>query len=169
MDARPDQRPGQFKIRPNRAGGTVFVVPELVEGTLRPGFEIGRRLRDPFARAAFMMFLISEVHPFADGNGRVARVMVNAELVAAREVRIIVPTAFRGEYVSALRAASNHRVFQALSAVLDFARRWTAQVDFSSRARAERDLERTNALVAPDVADAANLRLLLPSALDRIR
>jgi fido (protein-threonine AMPylation protein) len=35
-----------------------------------------------------MMFLISEVHPFADGNGRIARIMMNAELVAAGEERI---------------------------------------------------------------------------------
>jgi hypothetical protein len=39
-------------------------------------------LDHPFKRAAFMLFLISEVHPFIDGNGRVARVMMNAELVA---------------------------------------------------------------------------------------
>ena len=35
-----------------------------------------------------MMFLVSEVHPFADGNGRAARIMMNAELVAAGEVVI---------------------------------------------------------------------------------
>ena len=29
-----------------------------------------------------MMFLVSEVHPFVDGNGRIARIMMNAELVA---------------------------------------------------------------------------------------
>jgi Fic family protein len=49
-----------------------------------------------------MMFLVAEVHPFADGNGRVARIMMNAELVAARESRIIVPTVFRNNYLMAL-------------------------------------------------------------------
>jgi len=42
MEGRPDQRPGAFKDRANRTGGTYFVSPELVEGTLRAGF----RLRD---------------------------------------------------------------------------------------------------------------------------
>ncbi|GAI76162.1 unnamed protein product, partial [marine sediment metagenome] len=28
-----------------------------------------------------IMFVISEIHPFLDGNGRIARVMMNAELV----------------------------------------------------------------------------------------
>jgi Fic/DOC family protein len=38
-------------------------------------------------RAVYTMFHISEVHPFDDGNGRVARVMMNAELVAGRQAR----------------------------------------------------------------------------------
>ncbi|WP_286145042.1 Fic family protein [Bacteroides caecimuris] len=52
-------------------------------------------MTDPFARAIFMMFMISEVHPFNDGNGRIARVMMNAELVRADQSRIIIPTVFR--------------------------------------------------------------------------
>ena len=36
-------------------------------------------LDDPIARAIYMMFLVSEVHPFDDGNGRMARIMMNAE------------------------------------------------------------------------------------------
>jgi Fic family protein len=50
--------------------------------------------------------------PFADGNGRVARIMMNAELVAAGESRIIVPTIYRNNYLMALTALSqngNHR------------------------------------------------------------
>ena len=33
------------------------------------------------------MFLVSEAHPFADGNGRTARIMMNAELIAAGQER----------------------------------------------------------------------------------
>jgi hypothetical protein len=85
MQARPDKSPGQYKAEANRAGGTYFVAPELVRGTLTEGFKIYRSLATPFQRAVFMMFLVAEVHPFADGNGRVARIMMNAELVAAGE------------------------------------------------------------------------------------
>ena len=42
-------------------------------------------LDTPFARAVFIMFLVSEVHPFVDGNGRIAPIMKRAELVAAGE------------------------------------------------------------------------------------
>ena len=69
MEGRPTKRPGEFKDRMNRAGSTEFVAPHLVDGTLREGWRIGQELLDPFARAVFAMFLVSEVHPFIDGNG----------------------------------------------------------------------------------------------------
>lgn len=159
LGGRPEMRPGQFKLRPNRAGSTLFVEPDLVEGTLCRGYDAGRELIDPFARAVFMMFLVSEVHPFADGNGRVARVMMNAELVAGGEVRIIIPTVYRDNYVSALKGASHAAGFDPLIAALRFARQWTATIDFSDRGTAERDLARSNALRDPGEAEAAGIRL----------
>lgn len=162
MAARPDNLPGEFKHRANRAGGTDFVEPELVEGTLREGFARAGDLVDPFQRAVYMMFLVAEVHPFVDGNGRVARIMMNAELVARGEVRIIVPTIYRLNYLSALRAITHGEHFQALYATLEFARRFTARVDFTSRATAEVDLERTNAFRDPQEAEQAGVRLVFP-------
>ena len=50
-----------------------------------------------------MMFMISEVHPFLDGNGRIARIMMNAEFVATRQTSIIIPTVFRDDYLLTLR------------------------------------------------------------------
>jgi predicted nucleic acid-binding protein len=168
MEGRPDKGPGQFKSAANRAGVTVFVAPRLAEGTLRAGFETGAGIADPFARAVFMMFLVAEVHPFTDGNGRVARIMMNAELVASGQVRIVIPTVFRSEYLAALKNATNSSSPDALASVLGFARRYTAQVDFSSRATADHDLARTNAFVEPEVSELNNIRLRLPSALDRV-
>lgn len=106
LAGRPECRPGCFKWVPNRAGMTSFVDPELVEGTLRNGFKYYTALQEPLARAIFMMFMCSEVHPFADGNGRVARLMMNAELVAAGQSRIIVPTVYREDYILTLRKMS---------------------------------------------------------------
>lgn len=45
-DART-KAPGRFKADPNRAGSTLFVAPELVEGALAKGFEIYRGLLRP--------------------------------------------------------------------------------------------------------------------------
>ena len=55
-----------------------------------------------------MMFVVSEVHPFADGNGRSARVAMNAELVPANLHRMIIPTVLRNDYTSALTSASHY-------------------------------------------------------------
>lgn len=162
LAGRPEMRPGAFKTRANRAGATLFVAPEAVEGTLRAGFEAGASLIDPFARAAFLMFLVAEVHPFADGNGRVARVLMNAELVSAGEVRIIIPTVYRNNYLAALKAATHNAGFAQLVSVLRFAQRYTARIDFSTRALAEGDLERTNAFRDPNEADDYGIRLVMP-------
>ena len=162
MAGRPEMSPGRYKTRANRAVGTAFVVPELVIGTLRRGFEIGADLTTPFARAVYLAFVTSEVHPFPDGNGRTARVMMNAELVAGGEVRIIVPTVYRGNYLSALKGATHTGHYAALFSMLSFARRYTARVDFSSRENAEADLTRTNALRDSEEAESAGVRLALP-------
>lgn len=163
VEGRPDKGPGQFKADPNRAGSTLFVAPDLVEGTLAKGFEIYRGLSSPLHRAVFMMFLIAEVHPFSDGNGRVARIMMNAELVAAGESRILVPTVFRNNYLAALKALSQNRLTGAIVRMLDFAQRYTVAVDFSEVGLARLILDRTHAFMDPNEADAAGIRLVLPS------
>ena len=104
----PEKTPGQFKSSENRVGTYPFVRPELVEGTLAAGFQIAQALREPFQRAVFLMFLITEVHPFLDGNGRLARIMMNAELEAGDHHRIIVPTVSRDDYMLPLRRLSRH-------------------------------------------------------------
>ena len=103
MSARPEASPGLFKTQNNRAGETHFVNFQQVRGTLKKGFEVYTALHHPFARAIFMLFMISEVHPFTDGNGRISRIMMNAELTAAGQSKIIIPTVFRTDYLAALR------------------------------------------------------------------
>ena len=103
MSARPNVMPGTFKTQDNHAGDSHFVCWQQVRGTLQKGFEIYSALRHPFAKAIFMLFMTSEVHPFNDGNGRISRIMMNAELTAAGQSKIIIPTVFRTDYLGALR------------------------------------------------------------------
>lgn len=107
LSSRVDRRPGQFKERNNRAGNTSFVDVKLVRGTLVRGFEYYQALTNPFARAAYIMFLVSEVHPFEDGNGRIARVMMNAELVSGNQCKIMIPTVYREDYLLTLKKLTN--------------------------------------------------------------
>jgi len=46
---------------------------------------------------------------------------------------------------------------------MDFAQRYTAAVDFAELDRARSILDRTHAFVDPNEADAAGLRLVLPT------
>src|ERR1017187_5999297 len=84
-------------------------------------------------RSLAMMALVTECHPFDDGNGRMARIMANAELSAAGELRIVIPTISRGDYLSAWNGFSNQAGRGAsLVAVLRFAQQWVAAVDWST-------------------------------------
>jgi fido (protein-threonine AMPylation protein) len=152
MEARPGKNPGAYKSKGNQAGSTVFVAPELVKGTLEQGFEFYRALEEPFQKAAFMMMLVSEVHPFADGNGRTARIMMNAELVAGGQERIIIPTAYRTDYLGALKAFSKNGRMEPLIRMLDRAQSYTASIDWSTFERARTMLEETDAFAEGDDA-----------------
>jgi hypothetical protein len=165
LGARVDKHPGEFKTARNRVGLTEFVAPELVRGTLKRGFEILTTLQSPMARAIFVMFLVSEVHPFDDGNGRIARIAMNAELSVAHQERIIIPTGFRTEYLQALRALSNNGFTKSLMRVLGFAQKYVSEIDFDDYQHARSQLERTNAFNDPADAMGMGPGLLLPSTL----
>ncbi len=103
LSAREDKKPGQFKDKNNFAGSTSFVDFNLVKGTLIQAFSFYKILEHPFSKATYMMFVLSEVHPFLDGNGRLARIMMNAELVKGGQAKIIIPTVFRDDYIGTLK------------------------------------------------------------------
>ena len=130
MAQRPEKLPGHFKVASNRAGNTLFVHPDLVVGTLTEGFARVDALDSPWERAVMGMFVVSEVHPFADGNGRVARLTMNAELEAGHECRIIVPTGLRDDYLAGLRRLSRDDEPGVYIKVMRFAHDWTSGIDF---------------------------------------
>lgn len=163
LAARPDVSPGEYKTIPNRAGQTVFVAPRLIRGTLAQGIDRYLTLPPGFRRAAFAMFLVAEVHPFTDGNGRVARALANAELSAAGQQRLIIPTVFRDDYLLALRAMSRQSNPTPLIRVLDRAQELCTQLDWTDLDRAEAQLAAAHAFETPGDAEAAGVILRLPS------
>jgi Fic/DOC family len=160
MAGRPETQPGQFKLDANRAGATEFVAPTLVEGTLRTGFDRLASLDTAWERSVYTMFLVSEVHPFNDGNGRIARIMMNAELVAGGQARMIIPTVFRDDYLGALRRLTRSDDPSILIKALRFTHDYTANIDFSSVRVATEQLSDTNAFDDPD----GQARLRQPAA-----
>lgn len=162
LGGRPDARPGAFKLYPNQAGNTVFVTPDLVEGTLRRGYELLRTLTTPSQRGAFVAFVVAEVHPFDDGNGRLARSVMNAEYVAGDEQRAVVPTISRNDYLRALRRLTRQDRPDLFVTLLDRVRRWTARTDWSTLEGARRQLDRSNAFVDANDAEERGLHLIDP-------
>lgn len=157
MGGRPEDNPGEFKTQANYAANTEFVAPDLVLGTLRRGYELFRSLQSPFGRAVFMMFLVAEVHPFADGNGRIARIMTNAELVAEDRTRIIIPTVYREDYVLSLRGLTRQGRTEGLLRMMDRAQDLVSRVDFQDLDSALSVLRAANAFEEPSEA-----RLVMP-------
>lgn len=97
-----------------------------------------------------MMFIVSEVHPFEDGNGRTARVMMNAELVACEQFKCITPTAHQDYYLAGLRCASRDNVFQTYCKVVDLSRAYTESINWSDFGEAREKLESDCADKTPD-------------------
>ncbi|MBB1195860.1 Fic family protein [Curtobacterium flaccumfaciens] len=162
MSAHPRAKPGEWKTQRNQAGATVFVDPEHVVGTLRAGWEEGQALTDPFKRAAYFMFLVTEVHPFADGNGRSARVAMNGELIPDGMHRIVVPTVARIDYMSALARTTAGNGPEGLLRVLSHLQHWVANGSFETLERGDRYLRATNALWDSGIAERSGIQLRVP-------
>ena len=163
MQGRPDVSPGHCKSQANRAGPTVFVAPEAVPGTLERGFAIYRDLPSAFHRAVFMHGVVAEVHPFSDGNGRLARIMMNAELISSNEERIVIPTVYRGNYVAALRALSAGHSAEPAVRMLAYAQRFTDAVDWAGLHETTEQLQTCHAFEDETSAEEKGIRLQLPA------
>jgi hypothetical protein len=108
MASRADVQPGVFKVKNNEVGSRVFVAPELVSETLIRGWKATENLPEGLPRAIFLLFVVAEVHPFSDGNGRISRLGMNAELENAGLARLIIPTSLRIDYISVLEALTSN-------------------------------------------------------------
>jgi hypothetical protein len=147
MSARSDKNPGLFKDKNNFAGSTAFVDYNLVRGTLEQSFSYYSVLDQPFAKAAYIMFVMSEVHPFLDGNGRIARVMMNAELVNSGQSKIIIPTVFREDYMGALKKFTKQRKCDTYIKMLQRAHEFSANVYDENMDDMEEYLSSCNAFI----------------------
>jgi len=150
LSSRKAKNPGKFKEKNNRAGNTHFVDYKLVRGTLTKGFDFYNILSSSFARAAFMMFLLSEVHPFDDGNGRIARVMMNAEFVSKNHCKIIIPTVFRDDYLLTLKRLTRQNDPLPYVEMLSKAHKFSENLNFENYNDLYKYLEEHNAFYEPD-------------------
>lgn len=144
MNERPEISPGNFKNKDNMAGNTFFVGAKDVIGTLMQSFDIYKLLPEGIKRALFIHFVISEVHPFNDGNGRMSRIMLNAELVKNQQYKIIISNVYRENYMNALRVVTRDSYFLAYCKMMDTAQAYTASIPWNDypAARSKIELDR---------------------------
>ena len=147
LRARVDKAPGLFKDRNNRAGSTLFVDFNLVKETLIKSFDFYRALQHPFSEAAYMMFVISEAPPFIDGNGRIARIMMNAELAKETQSKIIIPTVFRDDYMGALKKLTRQQIADPYIRMLETAQEFSSGIYGDDMDKMQQQLERNNAFL----------------------
>ncbi len=80
---------------------------EAVRDCMPVLFELLEAEAEPRVRAVLGHFLSVHIHPYMDGNGRLARFLMNLMLVPAGHVWTVIPVERRKEYMDALEQASS--------------------------------------------------------------
>ena len=70
-------------------------------------FELLEAEPQPHVRAVLGHFLFVYIHPYMDGNGRLARFLMNLMLVSGGYVWTVIPVERRRQYMAALEQASS--------------------------------------------------------------
>lgn len=107
-------RHGEWKQHPNhvrRPDGTVleYTPPEHVQSELERLVELHRQAHDvhPLVHSAWLHHEFIKIHPFEDGNGRVARTLTLLVLLRERYAPLVVDRREREDYIRALDAAND--------------------------------------------------------------
>lgn len=141
---------GHFKDAVNRVGNTVFTAPDQVVGSLRKIHALLLDMPRSAQRATLAHNAFVSVHPFNDGNGRTARLLLNAERELAGHDRLIVPQYWRSDYLDGLKSWSGQGDLAASLAVADRLTQIGRQVPWSSSlAEIGATLERWGAFAEP--------------------
>jgi len=80
--------------------------PQTLKDSMQMFFDQLKAHEDPATRAILGHFIFTYIHPYMDGNGRMARFLMNAILTSAGLPWTIIRVTRRVEYMQALEAAS---------------------------------------------------------------
>jgi len=159
MSRRPEAMPGEFKKQSNFAGLTQFVSPGFVLGTLLEGVTLASSVPEGLARAIYYAFLVAEIHPFRDGNGRLSRLFMNAELSRCWRSRILIPTLYHAQYLDALRALTRRNDPEPLVRAIGHIAKWTTLFDYQDLKQVVQAMEAAHAFEE----NLREFRLLTPT------
>lgn len=112
-----DQHAGRYRSMNVRIAGAehtppdAFLVPELMDQLI--AWHVGDAMAlHPVEHAAHLHSELVKIHPFVDGNGRTARLLMNLELLKAGFPAIILPVEQRLRYYEALDMAHSHALYE---------------------------------------------------------
>lgn len=108
-----DEQAGNYRQRQVYIAGSEFVPPsaQAVPGRMTEFADwLQRTALHPVERAAHAHFWLVDIHPFADGNGRVARLLMNLLLLQAGYPIAIIRAEDRVEYYAALEKGHEGRL-----------------------------------------------------------
>jgi Fic family protein len=96
----------------------VPVSKEAVRECMPVLFDLLEVETEPRVRAVLGHFFFVHIHPYMDGNGRLARFLMNLMLVPAGHVWTVIPIERRNEYMEALEQASSFADIGPLAALI---------------------------------------------------
>jgi hypothetical protein len=82
--------------------------PETVPAAMATLFDLLEGEPDPAVRAVLGHFIFTFIHPYGDGNGRLARLLMNSMLFTGGYPWAVISVRRRTDYLSTLEAASCH-------------------------------------------------------------
>lgn len=91
---------------------------ETVRDCMPVLFELLETETEPQVRAVLGHFLFVYIHPYMDGNGRLARFVMNLMLATAGYVWTVIPVERRNDYMSALEQASSYSNIKPLASFI---------------------------------------------------
>ena len=83
--------------------------PAAVPEAMAQFFDLLEEEQEPWVRAALGHFMFAYVHPYPDGNGRMARFIMNLMLASGGYPWTVIRVEDRREYMAALESASVHQ------------------------------------------------------------
>lgn len=105
---------GEYRTEQIFITGTEYVPPESerVPGLMKKFVNDMNREKDrlhPIEWAALLHKGLVDIHPFVDGNGRTARLLMNLALIHSGYGMTVISPALRGDYITALKLSQTAR------------------------------------------------------------
>lgn len=100
----PEWEAWQIRTKKVRVSGSedVFPLPQEVQSTIQKYIQQTKNIHS-LSDVAHIHYDFVKIHPFMDGNGRIARVLMNIGIVKLWYLPIIIPKIVRQQYIESLQ------------------------------------------------------------------